>query len=356
MALTATDWDKIITARQGHLLQSWAWGELKNNFGWTATRLDAAECVVQLLFKQLPLGLTLAYLPKGPVGLDWTDHSQVQAVLSAIHTEARKRRSIFCKIEPDINVGDSTAAPATAQFIEAGFIPATSIQPRTTLIVNINQNDDDIMAAMKQKTRYNIRLATKKNVIVEQGNFADVPVFHQLAQTTANRNSFGVHSLAYYQTAHRLFAPERCALFIAKYQTEPIAALMAFSQGRQAYYLYGASANKHRRLMAPYLLQWEAIRWAKNHGCTHYDLWGIPDATPDRLEAEFNRRADGLWGVYRFKRGFGGQHVQSVGGFDYVYNRTLYRLYQAVNSGIKTVRLTGLFSRQPHAPMSDNAN
>ena len=113
----ARTWDGALLALPNpHILQSWAWGELKSNFGWTATRLEAADCVVQLLFKQLPLGLALAYVPKGPAGLDWANRSQVQAVFSAIHAEARRRRAIFCKIEPDINTGDSAAEQAKARL------------------------------------------------------------------------------------------------------------------------------------------------------------------------------------------------------------------------------------------------
>ena len=102
---------------------------------------------------------------------------------------------------------------------------------------------------------------------------------------------------------------------------------MAFRQGQDAYYFYGASSNEYRNLMATYLIQWAAIRWAKSQGCTRYDLWGIPDADLTTLEAEFQQRRDGLWGVYRFKRGFGGQVVQSIGAYDYVYSPLLYQLY-----------------------------
>ena len=114
---------------------------------------------------------------------------------------------------------------------------------------------------------------------------------------------------------------------MAEFEGEPIAGLMVFRRGEKAYYFYGASSNQHRNLMATYLIQWEAIRWAKGQGCTSYDLWGIPEADPATLEAEFQQRQDGLWGVYRFKRGFGGQVIQTIGAYDYGYNRLLYRLY-----------------------------
>ena len=334
MTLAAIQWDEFITTRQGHLLQSWAWGELKSGFGWTPVRVHIAEAGAQILFRRLPLGLSIAYVPKGPI-VDWTEARQCQALLAAIHTEARKRRAVFLKVEPNLwqvvsnPPGSPEAAEAAITFLtQSGFTPADTIQPRTTLVIDLNQADEAILAAMKQKTRYNIRLARKKGLTVRQGSAADIPIFHNLALTTAGRNDFGVHSLTYYQTAYKLFSPDSCALFIAESKAEPLAALMVFRQGKEAYYFYGASSNKYRNLMAPYLGQWAAIRWAKERGCTHYDLWGIPDADAATLEAEFQQRQDGLWGVYRFKRGFGGQVTSGLGAYDYVYNPLLYRLYK----------------------------
>ncbi|MBI1879457.1 MAG: peptidoglycan bridge formation glycyltransferase FemA/FemB family protein [Chloroflexi bacterium] len=337
-------WDAHLLARHGHFLQSWAWGELKSRFGWTAVRAQVDDAAAQILFRRLPLGLTLAYIPKGPL-VDWADGDQGRALLVVIHAEARKRRAILLKVEPNVWSADcnphssvwspklalnsSGIAKAAINFLtQAGFIPADTIQPRTSLVIDLSGDEAAILAAMKQKTRYNIRLAEKKGVIVRPGNAADVTVFHQLALVTAARDGFGVHSLDYYQAAYDLFAPDHCALLSAEFEGQPLAGLMAFSQGREAYYFYGASATRHRDLMAPYLLQWAAIRWAKNQGCACYDLWGIPDADLATLEAEFEQRHNGLWGVYRFKRGFGGQWVQSVGGFDYIYNPLLYQLYK----------------------------
>ena len=325
MALTAEQWDDFILAHGGHLLQSWAWGELKQNFGWSAVRIRTAEAAAQILFRRLPLGLTIAYIPKGPV-VNWLDSAQVDALFSLIHAEARQHRAVFLKIEPDEFEGSSTALTWLDQ---AGFKSADSIQPRTSLVIDLTPAEPAIMAAMKQKTRYNIRLAEKKGVVVRRGQAADVAIFHRLATVTAERNQFGVHSLAYYQMAFDLFPPDRCALFIAEIEAQPVAALLAFRQQQMAYYFYGASSNQHRNLMAPYLIQWEGMRWAKSLGCRGYDLWGIPDADPATLEAEFEQHHDGLWGVYRFKRGFGGQYVQHIGAYDFVYNPLLYQLYKA---------------------------
>ena len=323
-----TAWNSLHSIQRGHLLQSPAWGALKNRFGWTPRQVLSGEAGAQILFKHLPLGKTIAYIPKGPL-VDWHDAPQCRELFSAIDAEAKKHNAIFLKIEPDVwRQSTETAAAVTDFMSNAGFIQADTIQPQTTILVDISGDEETILADMKQKTRYNIRLAKRKGVSIRRGNETDIQIFYDLSQQTAPREEFGIHSLDYYQAAHRLFGSQQCALLVAEYQGEPLAALMAFCQDQHAYYFYGASSNTHRNLMATYLIQWEAIRWAKGRGCNYYDLWGVPNADVDTLEAEFTDRSDGLWGVYRFKRGFGGEVVKSVGAYDYVYSPLLYRLYK----------------------------
>jgi lipid II:glycine glycyltransferase (peptidoglycan interpeptide bridge formation enzyme) len=103
----------------------------------------------------------------------------------------------------------------------------------------------------------------------------------------------------------------KCVLLLALKDQNPLAGLIAFRNGDRSWYLYGASSDLERELMPTYLLQWEAMRWAKKYGCKLYDLWGIPDEDESVLESNFSERQDGLWGVYRFKRGFGGQVIRS---------------------------------------------
>lgn len=330
---TENFWNNLINQHHGHLLQSWAWGQLKSAFGWTPLRLHTNHAAAQVLFKKLPLGYTIAYIPKGPLG-GWQNTRQCQEFLGQIHAEARKRRAVFLKIEPDLYQpppdapADEPAQRAAGFLATCGFSPADAIQPQTSIKIDLHGSEDEILAAMKQKTRYNIRLAAKKGVTVRQGDTADINTFYALAQTTAGRDGFGIHAPGYYQTALELFGSDRCALLLAEFDGEPLAALMVFRQGASAYYFYGASSDTQRNLMPTYLLQWEAIRWAKHHGCASYDLWGIPHADEPTLEAEFSNRSDGLWGVYRFKRGFGGQVAHTLGAFDFVYKPWLYQLYR----------------------------
>jgi lipid II:glycine glycyltransferase (peptidoglycan interpeptide bridge formation enzyme) len=145
---------------------------------------------------------------------------------------------------------------------------------------------------------------------------------------TARRDGFAAHAETYYRRALELFAPsDQAELFVARVEDQPIAALMVFRQGRRAWYLYGASSDEHREKMAAYLLQWQAMRWARENGCNQYDLWGVPDLEEGDLEERFVEGRGGLWGVYRFKRGFGGRLHRTAGAYDRVYSRPLYALY-----------------------------
>jgi lipid II:glycine glycyltransferase (peptidoglycan interpeptide bridge formation enzyme) len=205
-------------------------------------------------------------------------------------------------------------------------ISAHSIQPPRTIIVHLDGSEDEILARMKSKTRYNIRLAVKKDVEVHHS--ADVDLLYSLMDDTSDRAEFGIHTRAYYQDAYRIFSKvDKCRIFLAEYDGTVLAGIMVFIHGRRSWYFYGGSSNQHREKMPTYLVQWEAMRWAKSQGCEEYDLWGVPDEDLDKLEEDFTKRGDGLWGVYRFKRGFGGDLKRSKGPWDRIYMPGLYFLY-----------------------------
>jgi lipid II:glycine glycyltransferase (peptidoglycan interpeptide bridge formation enzyme) len=322
--LSLNDWDAFVSSHHPattHLLQTAPWGRLKSAFGWRAEclRVENAGCL--LLFRPLPFGFSVGYLPRGPVP---STPAALADLLPSIDRICRSRRAAFLSIEPDWTDG----APAREPLQRLGFEPgARTIQPPRTILVDLQGSEDNLLARMKPKTRYNIRLAARHDVAVSSSG--DIPAFARLMDATGLRDSFAVHSEKYYSAAYAGFTPHQTVeLLIAHYRGEPVSGLMAFAQGTRAWYLYGASSNLHREVMAPYLLQWEAMRWARGRGCVEYDLWGVPDAGEDELEAQFADRQDGLWGVYRFKRGFGGRVRRSVGTWDRVYNPPLYRVYR----------------------------
>ncbi len=314
--VTLSEWNHFLTKfPNAHLLQMGEWGELKNNFGWEPVRVISVDVGAQILFRKLPLGFTIAYMPKVPSDQFWQEVDSI----------CKKNRAVFLKIEPDMWEDATTISQLPITNYQLRTSPH-NIQPPRTIIVDINASEEDILARMKPKCRYNIRLAEKKGVTVR--TWDDVSAFHEMMIVTGGRDGFGVHSKEYYQRAYELFHPKgTCELLLAEYEGKPLTSLMVFANGKRAWYVYGASNNEERNRMPTYLLQWEAIRWAKARGCEEYDLWGVPDENEETLEAQFESRHDGLWGVYRFKRGFGGQIKRAAQALDRVYNPFLYWLY-----------------------------
>jgi len=319
--VSLADWNLFTKKNpECHILQTGEWGELKTAFGWMPFRLISGDVGAQILVRSLPLGYTLAYLPK-PLPFDnlllWDE----------IELVCRSHRSIFLKVEPDEWLKNSDSNPERYTSLPPGFISSPHhIQPPRTILVNLRGSDEEILSRMKQKCRYNIRLAEKKGITIRPWN--DFNGFHNLMKVTGSRDGFGIHSLDYYTRTYELFHPYGMAeIFVAEFEGKPLAALMVFAHGRRAWYLYGASTDEERNRMPTYLLQWEAMRWARSQGAEEYDLWGVPDEDVSTLEAQFETRIDGLWGVYRFKRGFGGEVLRASPAMDKVYNSLLYRLY-----------------------------
>jgi lipid II:glycine glycyltransferase (peptidoglycan interpeptide bridge formation enzyme) len=282
-----------------------------------------------MLIRSAALGLIrVAYIPHGPL-VDWHDEEQLSVLLNQIDHAIYDERAGLLKMEPLLWQSSMPRDDWRAICDRQGCLPDTdTIQPPRTVVVDLTASEEDILARMKQKTRYNIRLSARKGVTVRQGSAVDIPAFNQLMQLTGQRNTFGVHEPRYYEDALDLFSPDNVALWFAEYESQPLAAVMVFVNGDRAAYLYGASSNEERQRMPTYAVQWAAMRWAKDKGCATYDLWGVPDRDQEELEAQFRERNDGLWGVYRFKRGFGGQLRRTVGTADRVYNKLVYRLYQ----------------------------
>jgi lipid II:glycine glycyltransferase (peptidoglycan interpeptide bridge formation enzyme) len=319
MIVSLADWNRFLSEHPNtHLLQTGEWGELKGGFGWKPVRIIDGNCGVQILFRKLPLGFTIGYIPKSVI----SDQSSSEQFWKEIDSVCRKHRAIFCKLEPD-SWSDSPLPAGEGLGVR---VSPHNIQPPRTIIVNIKDSKEDILARMRQKTRYNIRLAEKKGVTVRAWD--DIESFHKMMLLTGRRDGFGIHSLEYYKRAYDLFQPEGlCELLLAEYEGKPLAALFVARNGNRAYYLYGASTDEERNRMPTYLLQWEAMKWAKVRGCDEYDLWGVPDEDETSLEASFETRHDGLWGVYRFKRGFGGDLKRAAQALDRVYNPLLYWAY-----------------------------
>lgn len=319
-------WDDFVRAQpRAHILQLSYWGMLKAQFDWdaqivTLTEGDKILAGALVLLKRLPLSIgKMAYVPMGGYA---TSPELYPTLWSAIR---RETGAAFLKLEPGHFPAES--APDLASM---GFRPSPqTIQPATTIIMDIDAEDDTILSRMNQGTRRKVRKSRAGSIIFREGERADLAAFHRLAHETGARNAFGVHSAAYFDAVFDLLIPQYGALLLAEQEGDLLAAIMVFALGDTAWYIYGASSRAKSNLYATYGIQWEAIQWAKRRGCRQYDLWGVPDHDEATLEAEFKDRSDGLWGVYGFKRGWGGEVRRTLGARDLAWNPLLYAAYCA---------------------------
>lgn len=321
-------WDDLAARLpHSHFMQSSCWGRLRERLGWAVERWAILECDVpcagaQVLFRSTPLG-TVAYIPRGPM-LNWSEKDQAEALFAALHRQARSRSAIFLKAEP---------AAEHAPLASFGFRPSLqAYQPKATIVIDIAPDLDAIAARQKSKTRYNIRLAGRRGVSVRQAKPEELSAFYRLLQETAKRDGFVIRHQSYYRDLLESFG-DAARLLLAEYDGQVLAGIIVCAFGAEATYLYGASGSAHRNLMPNHLLQWEAIRWAKERGCTRYDMWGIPEAAVGDAEAR-SSPAPGvdpgrnLWGVHQFKSGFGGTPLLHAGAYDFVYSPWRYLLWE----------------------------
>ncbi len=321
------EWDGFVNEHpQGHLLQSWGWGELKASSSWHPLRLAlrntsndtivAAASVLRRTAPRAPLRLGhLAYIPKGPV-LDWSNETLCNQFFTHLHALMRREGAVALRIEPNCEGDDE---PVLRRMAQQGMHTTQAVQPLRTIMLDVTPDEDTLLAQMKEKWRYNVRLAARKGVTVRMAQtIEDVQAWYTLLETTGERDKFGIHTLGYYLQVWRTFAPDDTVrLLLAESNGHLLAGIFVSVFARQGTYLYGASSNEQRQLMPNYLLQWEAIHWAKSRGARSYDFWGIPET-----EAENEAMA----GVYRFKRGWGGRVVQFPGCYEYVYRPMTMRI------------------------------
>ena len=329
----ASLWDAFLASQNAHLLQTYAWGELKSQFGWRAERValyenDTIVAAAQILYRRLAPGLNVAYIPRGPVV---TNDNALVPFLEQLKQHVRMRGVFLLKLEPDWQTQD-----ARNKFLEHAHLVASTetIQPPATIHIDLTADLETILARMKSKWRYNIRLSEKKNVRVRAGNVSDFDAFYNLMQLTGERDHFAIHSQDYYRTAFEVLnARDHVRLFIAEFEQKPLAMIFVTAFAREAIYLYGASSNAERNRMPNHALHWAAIQWAKERGCAQYDLWGIPE-TADESNDDANLPTT----LYQFKQGFGGSIARYTGAWDFVLNPFLHRLYRIA----RRVRKSGL--------------
>jgi lipid II:glycine glycyltransferase (peptidoglycan interpeptide bridge formation enzyme) len=286
----------------GIFLQSEEWLAFQEKLGREIYRLGLVDkqnnlsAICGVIQNPLPLGKKYFYVPRGPVG-------KPEALIDEVKKTAQKDGGIFLKIEPPTEI-------SLPSLLRAG-----PLQPRQTLILDLTKSEEELIAAMHEKTRYNIRLAEKKNLILKNGT---VDNFWKLMEETTKRDEFRAHPKKYYEKMLEKITGDgkngmRVELKTVYLDGAPLAAAIVGYFGDTATYLHGASSYEHRNLMAPYFMHWEIIKEAKRLGYKFYDFWGIDEQK---------------WpGVTRFKKGFGGFEINYPGTFDLPINKLWYKIY-----------------------------
>ncbi|HEX4204423.1 MAG TPA: peptidoglycan bridge formation glycyltransferase FemA/FemB family protein [Ktedonobacteraceae bacterium] len=327
---------RIITDRQAwndfvassvccNITQSYEWGEMLPYLGDEALHVgvvdadDKLRAAMLILIARAPvIKQTYFYAPRGPIVSDPNDPA-IAVLLNFVKAEARKRHAFMLCVEPSVEDGNKIWLSALSRY---GFRTTPFAKHiRHEWVLDISADEKTVLGNMKEKWRYNIRLAGRKGITVRRAESQqDFDAWYQLYITTSDRDQFFIHPKDFYARVLRIFHDgDHAALFLAEYEGKPIAGTMILWLGEWSWYMYGASANEQRERMPNHLLQWTSMQWAKSKGCKYYNFRGIPDVLEEGQE---------LWGVYTFKRGFGGFPIRFLETHELVYNPLAYQAYR----------------------------
>jgi peptidoglycan pentaglycine glycine transferase (the first glycine) len=330
--------DTIRHLPYAHILQTSQWAEFKQrSTGWTPDQIYLRDQTNKIVGAALVLTrrigpLAVMYVPKGPM-LDYADQYLVNQMLDQLESLARKRRAIWLKIDPDVVAATGIPGEPDHQDSLSGQqvlgilhkrgwrYSADQVQFRNTIVVDLTRSEDELLAAMGQGKRRKVRYGPKHGVTVRAGTIDDLPLLYKLYVETGKRDGFITRPYEYYADEWGLMIRSGLAhVLIAEANGQAVAHVILFHFGEKCWYFYGASVsdNEMRKLMPTDLLQWEAMRWAKSQGYRYYDMWGAPN--------EFIE-TDSMWGVFQFKRDFGGTVTRHIGAWDYAPSAPLYWLY-----------------------------
>lgn len=317
------EWNRLAT----HPMQAWEWGEFRKETGVGVVRYGIYKknkliTPIQVTIHKLPITKqTIGYFPKGEL---------TKEVRLALKKIAEENKCVYIKCEPLIKNADSKAV--MSRIGNKRFVRGRSLFTKYNFVLDLAPSEEELLKQMKQKTRYNIRLAERKGVKVEIDNSEKAfERYLELTEETTKRQGFYAHSPKYHTTMWRVLGNKEiendslvAKLLVAKYKKEIITTWILFSFNDTLYYPYGASTREHRNLMANNLVMWEAIKLAKRKGLKYLDMWGALGRNPDK--------SDAWYGFHRFKEGYGAEHVEYLGTIDYVAAPLLYYPLRMVES------------------------
>jgi len=297
------EWNEALKqVKHTSFLQSWEWGELQNskqNFFFAVVQDDNVLALASLIKKKAFI-FNYFYCPQGPIVFSGSYSSVFGFLTKEIRKIAIQERVSFLRFN------------LKEQLNKKGLKKTIDIEPKKTIILDLSIDSEELLKKMHSKTRYNIKLALKKEVKIEEASSDDFEDFWKLMLKTSNRDSFRIHNKEYYRKLVN-FSDDFIKLFVAKKDGKIIASSIVSFFGDTVTYVHGCSDYEYRKLMAPYALQWHVIQYSKDKDYKYYDFYGID--------------VDKWPGVTRFKMGFNGEIVDSLGTFDLVFNSFQYFLY-----------------------------
>ena len=322
---------------KGNFAQSYLWGKQKPMWQWDAIAVRGEDGAIRgslaVMTRKVPgIGRTLMYGCRGPV-CDLDDRETFSQLLDGAKVLAKKYKSYVIKIDPDVPSSNTAFSSMLQSFgfrAKEGGKNFEAIQPRYVFRLNVEgKTEEELLANFQQKWRYNIRLAERKGVTVRICGKEMVPAFSDLMLTTGVRDGFVTRKPEYFAAMLDNLG-EHARLYMAFDPNDtPIAGTLAIHYGDKVWYLYGASSNEHRNLMPNYLLQWRMIQWAVETNCRIYDFRGVSgDVSEDNP----------LYGLFRFKQGFGGDFTEFVGEMDLVLSPVIYWAVEHGTSVFKELR------------------
>lgn len=304
-------YDKLVL----HIIQSWEWGEFREKTGVDVVRIghfDGTKLkkAYQLTFHKVPkLKYTIGYFPKGPM----VDREMVEA----LRTIGAEKKAAFIKMEPNVTVDSSQLT--VDRLEKLGLVRAKkALFTKYNFVLDLTKSEEQLLAGMHPKTRYNIKVAQKKGVeVYDSVDEADFEIYLKLYFDTTKRQKYFGHTPEYHRLVWKTLKDAKMArVLIGKYQKKPLVAWMLLNFGDTLYYPYGGSSTEYKDVMASNLVAWEAIKLGKKLELKSLDLWGALGLEPNTH--------DPWYGFHRFKAGYGARHVEYIGTFDLVLNPTLY--------------------------------
>ena len=307
--------------------QSLEWGEVKqawkNEVILSKDKNGKIVGAISVLIRKMPIFGNFMYISRGPI-CDIYDENVLKDLIKGLNKLAKEYKAFALKWEPDIKSSDKEfrkiAENLGFKIKDDAKDFSEGIQPRYVFRLDLkNKTEDEVFAEFHQKTRYNIRLAIKKGVVIKEGTRADLKDFHKIMEVTGKRDNFMIRPLSYFEKMYDKLFPNHLKLMMAYYEDKPIAGIIDIIYGNKVWYLYGASSNKHRNLMPNYLLQWEMIKYSIEQKKDIYDFRGVVGIV-DETHPQY--------GLYRFKKGFNAEFTEFIGELYINYKPITYKMYK----------------------------